>query len=102
MLTLYLEYWPLTSDVQPCINIPVDPDSLKTEGRFNERNKEVTSKMLSVRELAELLQVPAATIYRWRSRGEGPRGYRIGKHVRFRRVDVEAWLESRRDAERGY
>lgn len=47
----------------------------------------------SIEELAEELGVPVRTVYAWRHRGIGPRGHKIGKHVRFRRVDVEAWLE---------
>jgi excisionase family DNA binding protein len=50
--------------------------------------------------LSGLLGVPQRTIYSWRQRGEGPPAYRIGKHLRYRRSDVEAWLESRRDAEK--
>ena len=53
---------------------------------------------LTVPQLAEVLQVPVATIYRWRHLGEGPRGIRVsGRHVRFRRSDVEAWLQERED-----
>jgi hypothetical protein len=33
------------------------------------------------------------TLYRWRHRGDGPVGYRIGRHVRYRREAVEAWLK---------
>jgi hypothetical protein len=32
------------------------------------------------------------TLYGWRHRGLGPAGYRIGRHVRYRRGTVEAWL----------
>ena len=53
--------------------------------------------LLSPEELGGLLGVPVATIYRWRSHGEGPRGFRIGRHVRYRLDDVDEWLESRRD-----
>jgi excisionase family DNA binding protein len=53
--------------------------------------------LLSPEELAGLLGVPVATIYRWRSHGEGPHGFRIGRHVRYRLDDVDQWLESRRD-----
>ncbi|WP_235970112.1 helix-turn-helix transcriptional regulator [Microlunatus kandeliicorticis] len=49
---------------------------------------------MSLSDLSELLGVPLTTLYAWRHRGEGPAGYRIGGHVRFRRVDVEAWLAS--------
>jgi excisionase family DNA binding protein len=55
------------------------------------------AQLLTVDELARLLRVPKATIYRWRSIGDGPRGYSIGRYVRFRWPDVEAWLEERAD-----
>ncbi|MFN2490295.1 MAG: helix-turn-helix transcriptional regulator [Actinomycetota bacterium] len=55
------------------------------------------AQLLTVDELARLLRIPKATIYRWRSTGAGPRGYSIGRHVRFRWVDVEAWLDERAD-----
>ena len=49
--------------------------------------------------LSDLLDIPERTIYSWRQRGEGPPAYRVGKHLRYRRGDVEAWLELRRDGE---
>jgi excisionase family DNA binding protein len=55
-------------------------------------------KLLTVRDVAEYLGVPLATVYGWRSRGVGPVGIRVGKHVRFRRSSVEAFLEDRTDA----
>ncbi len=59
-------------------------------------------ELLTVKQLAELLQVPVATIYRWRHLGEGPRGIRIsGRHVRYRRGDVEAFLSEHADSEWG-
>lgn len=55
--------------------------------------------LLSVAELADYLGVPIATVYRWRYQRQGPLGYRIGRHVRFRSSDVQRWLERQRDAE---
>ena len=43
--------------------------------------------------LAEEIGVPAATVYGWNHKGTGPRFYRVGRHVRYRRADIEAWLE---------
>ena len=54
-------------------------------------------RLLSVADLSEMLGVPIHTLYRWRQDGRGPEGYRVGKHVRFRRAAVEAWLEGRAD-----
>jgi excisionase family DNA binding protein len=47
--------------------------------------------------LADLFGIPLRTVYNWRNRAVGPRGYRIGRHVRYRRSDVEAWLERQAD-----
>lgn len=55
---------------------------------------------MSPDELAEWFGIPLATVYRWRSRGDGPKGYKIGRHVRYRRSDVEAWTETQADAPR--
>ena len=54
-------------------------------------------RLLSVDELAGLLQVSVKTIYDWRLRGRGPTGIRIGGHVRYHPQDVVRWLDDRRD-----
>jgi predicted DNA-binding transcriptional regulator AlpA len=41
--------------------------------------------------------IPLRTIYNWRLRGEGPPAYRVGKYLRYRRSEVDAWLEGRHD-----
>ena len=41
--------------------------------------------------IADRYGVPLATVYRWRTTGYGPRGFRVGKFVRYRREDVLAW-----------
>lgn len=53
--------------------------------------------LLSPQRLANYLGVPLATVYRWRCEGTGPRGIKVGKHVRYRQRDVEAWLDTRSD-----
>lgn len=50
-------------------------------------------------QLAAHLQVPLATVYRWRHLGTGPRGIRVGKHVRFSPQAVERWIEAQADPE---
>ena len=61
------------------------------------RATEDPGRLMTLNEVSDLLGIPVATLYRWRHRGEGPPGYRIGRHVRFRRAAVEAWIESRAD-----
>jgi excisionase family DNA binding protein len=55
----------------------------------------VTERLLTARELAELLGFSAATIVDW-SEGPEPKlpGFRIGGRLRFRLSEVEAVLES--------
>ena len=51
-------------------------------------------RMLTVRDVAELLAIPPNTVYdEWRR--WGLRGYWIGKHLRFREREVEQWIERR-------
>lgn len=51
-----------------------------------------------IEDVAAFLGVPVQTVYRWRKYGGGPRGYRVGKHVRFRWSEVEAWVQQQREA----
>src|SRR5436853_4965060 len=50
-------------------------------------------------QLAEYVNRPLSTIYYWRHRGLGPRGFKIGREIRYAQADVAAWLASTRDAE---
>jgi excisionase family DNA binding protein len=45
-------------------------------------------------EVAAYLQVPVKTLYTWRYKRQGPRAHRVGRHLRYRWEDVEAWLAS--------
>jgi excisionase family DNA binding protein len=56
-----------------------------------------TDRLMTMAEVSELLGIPVSTLYGWRHRGEGPAGYRIGRRVRYRRAEVEAWIEARAD-----
>ncbi len=55
-------------------------------------------QLLTVEELADYLVVPVATLYQWRYRREGPPGFRVGRYIRYRRTDVEAWIERQLDS----
>jgi excisionase family DNA binding protein len=54
---------------------------------------DLSTRLLSTDEVARLLIVPVATLYTWRYKGTGPKAYRVGKHLRYRLVDVLTWLE---------
>lgn len=50
--------------------------------------------LLTVDELAEELRVPAGTFRSWRAQDKGPRSFKIGRRVVYRRSDVAAWLSA--------
>ncbi len=58
-----------------------------------EQAPEVVDRLLGPRDVADWLDVPLQTVYAWRHRSEGPPGFKVGRHVRYRRADVEAWLD---------
>jgi len=60
----------------------------------NTNRTAVESEMLSTREAAALLGVPEATLRYWRYTNQGPRSFRVGRPVRYRRADVLAWLDA--------
>ena len=55
------------------------------------------SAWIGIEDLAEELGVPVRTIYSWRTRGKGPRAATFGKHLRYRREDIDAWTEAQLD-----
>ena len=57
---------------------------------------------LTLSELANRLCVSVQTLYDLRSQGRGPRGFRVGRQLRFRASEIDAWLArmEQADAER--
>ena len=59
----------------------------------------MTDRLWNINEVADYLGVSINTLYAWRNREPkvGPRAIRVGKHLRYRHADVEAWLEEHSD-----
>lgn len=55
-------------------------------------------QLWSAAQLAEYLGVPVKTIHQWRYLRKGPRGFRVGRHLRFRPADVRAWEDEQLEA----
>ena len=60
-------------------------------------NDNQQERLMTIADLAWMVGIPVDTLYGWRHRGLGPRGYRVGRHVRYRRSTVEAWLSEQAD-----
>ena len=52
------------------------------------------SSWLTLDEIAADLRIPLSTIYQWRTAGRGPKGIKVGKHIRVGRAAYETWLAS--------
>jgi predicted DNA-binding transcriptional regulator AlpA len=42
-------------------------------------------------ELAAMFAIPVETIYAWKYRKVGPPAHKIGRHLRYRLTEVNAW-----------
>lgn len=49
------------------------------------------SELWDIDQVADYLSVPKQTIYTWRTTGYGPRGFRVGKHLRWHAATVIQW-----------
>ena len=50
-------------------------------------------ELLTMKEVANVVRVPVATLRYWRHLGSGPRSFRVGRSVRYWRTEVLHWLE---------
>lgn len=54
---------------------------------------------VSLAELAAELKVSVQTICDLRSKGRGPHGFRVGTQLRFRKTEIDAWVERMEQAD---
>ena len=60
------------------------------------------SDLLTIDEVSELYRVPIATLRFWRHRGDlGPRSFKLGRRVVYKRSDCETWMAEQYAAENG-
>jgi predicted DNA-binding transcriptional regulator AlpA len=50
--------------------------------------------MATIEEVAEFFQVPIQTVYRWNTRGTGPRPVHVGRFVRYAWDEIDRWVEA--------
>lgn len=54
-----------------------------------------SERLLAPGDVARVIGVPVATLANWRSGRTGPAFLKVGRHVRYRRVDLDEWIASR-------
>jgi excisionase family DNA binding protein len=52
------------------------------------------ARLLTVAQVSDYLQVPVQTLYLWHHKGTGPSAIKVGRHLRYRECDLDAWVES--------
>ena len=57
---------------------------------------EKLQQLLTLFEVSEFLQIGERTIYQWVQKGTIP-GFKLGNVWRFRREDIEAWIEEQKN-----
>jgi excisionase family DNA binding protein len=67
-----------------------------------EQTTKPAPELLTMAEAAQLLRAPVATLRYWRHLGTGPRSFRLGRRVLYRRDDLHTWIDAqRRQADNG-
>lgn len=61
--------------------------------RKGQRTMAEPQPLMTIDEVSQYTRIPRGTLYNWRHLGEGPPSLTLGRRVRYRREDVEAWLE---------
>ena len=51
-------------------------------------------ELLTITEAAAITRAPLATLRYWRHLGTGPRSFRLGRRVVYRRTDLETWIDA--------
>lgn len=57
-------------------------------------------EFLTTAEFAERIRKPVGTVRQWRHRQYGPRGFKVGNTVLYRRAVVESWIAAQERKER--
>ncbi|WP_182379362.1 helix-turn-helix domain-containing protein [Nocardioides sp. WS12] len=82
---------PPQSPPKPSPRRRVAPSSPQPVTPAHAANDSTGERLWTAADLAEYLGVPVKTIYAWRAKGLGPKGFRLGKHLRWHRRAVVDW-----------
>jgi hypothetical protein len=61
-----------------------------------------TEELWTPAEVSAYYKIPIRTLHQWRYTGDGPRAAKIGRHLRYRKADLDAYFDqqARNDAAR--
>jgi len=63
---------------------------------INDRLDDEIGDLLTLREVAQILRVPEATLRYWIHKETGPTNLKIGRHIRYPRAALQRWMREQR------
>ena len=99
-LCLPVTFWGILISVfSSFLNFVLLVTDLRESGAFRFTESEDSSmdqeQLMDIKEVASYLRVKDSTVYTWAKEGILP-AFRLGRLWRFRRADLDAWLENKR------
>lgn len=67
-----------------------------TDGAGSLNTSRKIARAWTIQDLSEFLQIPVKTLYQWRVHGYGPKGRKVGRHVRYDESEVMRWWDEQR------
>src|SRR5680860_1461576 len=71
-----------------------------TMTEYPHRDPTRRDELLTIEQVADLIRMPVATLRYWRVLDTGPRGFIIGRRLRYWRQDGLEWLDEQRESTR--
>jgi predicted DNA-binding transcriptional regulator AlpA len=63
------------------------------------KDRGMAFELMLMEEVEELTRQPLDTLRYWRHVGKGPRSFKLGNRVVYKREDVERWIEAQYSAD---
>ena len=92
--------------IEMLITVRIDPTGARALGRllFEDlpapviagKTTERPNRLLDVNETAAILGISKSSLYSMRYAGEAPPAIKVGSRLRWRRLDVDEWIEDRK------
>jgi excisionase family DNA binding protein len=77
---------------EPCAHLCCMDTTAQRQTRPHPASEHSLAPVVTMSQLASQLGVGIQTIYDLRSQGRGPRGFRVGRELRFRVSEIDSWL----------
>src|SRR5262249_11657430 len=73
---------------------PTSPYAPPVHGSVKSMHTVELPEIMTAAETATYLRVPVSYLYQWRHLGTGPKAARVGRALRYRRSEVDRWLDA--------